>query len=106
MAGHGRTVPCSIYRHEPIVSIANLAKLKQRSTETAEQFLTRFKRLRNQCHCYVPETEIIRIAQDGLEYNFKKQFKGSNFKDLFELSMRASQFEAILKEEEKLKNKS
>ncbi|KAI8529891.1 hypothetical protein RHMOL_Rhmol11G0009900 [Rhododendron molle] len=34
------------------------------------------------------------------------QGHGSNFKDLFELSMRASQFEAILQEGEQLKNKS
>ncbi|XP_058179969.1 uncharacterized protein LOC131327899 [Rhododendron vialii] len=94
------------FRHEPEVSIADLAKLKQKPNETAEQFLTRFKRLRNQCHCNVPETEIVRIAQDGLEFNFKKQFNGSNFKDLFELSMRASQFEAILQEEELLRNTS
>lgn len=60
------------YRHELEVSIADLAKLNQKPTETAKQFLTRFKRLRNQCHCYVPETEIVRIAQNGLEYMFKR----------------------------------
>ena len=56
------------FRHEPEISMADLAKLKQKPSETVEQFLTRFKKSRNQCHFYIPAIEVVKLAVNGLDY--------------------------------------
>uniref|UniRef100_A0A2N9END3 Retrotransposon gag domain-containing protein n=1 Tax=Fagus sylvatica TaxID=28930 RepID=A0A2N9END3_FAGSY len=47
------------------VSIADLAQLKQKLDESAEQFIMRFKRIRTRCHTTLPEAEYVKIAIDG-----------------------------------------
>jgi hypothetical protein len=86
------------------VSMADLARLKQKLDESAEQFIMRFKRIRTRCHTTLPEAEYVKIAIDGLNFELRKKFKGITFVDLFELSERASRFEGLLKEENQRKN--
>ncbi|KAF3431907.1 hypothetical protein FNV43_RR26643 [Rhamnella rubrinervis] len=94
------------YRIEPEVSMADLSRLYQRESETAESFLARFKRARNRCHLDVPEREFVKLAMSGLSYRLKKKFVGMEFGDLFELATRATRYEDILNEEYQRKNSS
>jgi hypothetical protein len=81
------------------VSMVDLARLRQKPYESAEQFIMRFKRVRKRCLITLPEAEYIKIAID-------KKFEGVIFIDLFVLSKRASRFEGLLKEENQRKNSS
>ena len=88
------------FRTEPEVTMVDLSKFKQRQGESVEQYIDRFKKLKNRCHVYMPEIEIIRLAQNGLDYELRKKFEGMMYRDLFELSSRETSYEAILREEQ------
>ncbi|XP_028100424.1 uncharacterized protein LOC114299795 [Camellia sinensis] len=88
------------FRTEPEMTMVDLSKFKQRQGESAEQYIDRFKKLKNRCHVYMPEIEIIRLAQNGLDFELRKKFEGMMFRNLFELSSRATSYEAILREEQ------
>ena len=88
------------------VSMADLARLKQKPDESAEQFIIRFKRNRTRCHTTLPEAEYVKITIDGLNFELRKKFEGITFIYLFELLERVSRFEGLLKEENQRKNSS
>jgi hypothetical protein len=88
------------------VSMADLARLRQKPDESAEQFIIRFKRIRTRCLTTLPETEYIKIAIDGLSFELRNKFEGVTFIDLFELSEKASRFKGLLKEENQIRNSS
>ena len=88
------------------VSMANLARLKQKPDESTQQFIIRFKRNRTRCHTTLPEAEYVKITIDGLNFELRKKFEGITFIDLFELSERVSRFEGLLREENQRKNSS
>ena len=84
----------------------DLAKIKQIPNESIEKYITRFKKVRNQCNFLIPESEIIKFAQDGLDFKFKKHFNGIEFRDLFDMTSKSIGYEDILMEGEQRKNKS
>jgi hypothetical protein len=53
--------------------MADLARLKQKPDESAEQFIMRFKRIRTRCLTTLPEAEYVKIAIDGLNFDAKKE---------------------------------
>ena len=70
------------------VSIANLARLRQRPDETVEQFIMRFKRAHMHCQIILLVREYVKFAVDGLDFEFRKKFERVTFFDLYELSDR------------------
>ena len=72
--------------------------MRQKFSESAEQFIDIFKREKNRCRMYMPEVEIVRMTQNGLEFELRKKFEGMEFRDLFELSSRATRHESLLRE--------
>jgi hypothetical protein len=86
--------------------MVDLARLKQKPDESAEQFIMRFKRIRIRCLTTLPEVGYVKIAIDGLNFELRKKFERITFIDLFELSERAFRFEGLLKEENQRKNSS
>ena len=58
------------------VSIANMARLRQRPNEIVEQFIMRFKRARMHCQIILPEREYVKFAVDGLDFEVRKNLKG------------------------------
>ena len=67
------------------MSIADLARLRQRPDETVEQFIMRFKRTYIHCQIILPEREYVKFAIDGLDFKFRKKFERVTFFDLYEL---------------------
>ena len=94
------------FQSEPEVSIADLARLSQRPEEKATQFIARFKRARNKCRVILPESEFVRLAQNGLEFRLRKKFDSTEFRDLMELTYKVSRYEALLEEEQDRNNAS
>ena len=58
------------------VSIADLARLRQRLDEIVEQFIMRFKRARMHCQIILPEREYVKFTIDGLDFEVWKNLKG------------------------------
>jgi hypothetical protein len=88
------------------ISMADLARLKQELGETADQFIMRFKRTRLRCQTQLPESEHIRFAVNGLNFELRKKFEGVNFYDLFDLADKATRYEGLLREENQRRNTS
>ncbi|KAH7834933.1 hypothetical protein Vadar_021083 [Vaccinium darrowii] len=67
--------------------------------EGVETYLSRFKTARFKCRVSLLEKEYVRLVLNGLNFKLKKKFHGVEFRDLFELSAKATRYEKILKEE-------
>ena len=87
------------FRAEPEVCIVELSMVTQRSGETADRFIARFKRMRNKCKIYLPETEFVKMAQRGLDIELRKKFQGMEFRDFYELAAKVAEYEELLREE-------
>ena len=88
------------------ISMADLARLKHELGETADQFIMRFKRTRLRCQTQLPESENIRFAVNGLNFELRKKFEVVNFYDLFDLANKATKYEGLLREENQRRNTS
>ncbi|GKV52448.1 hypothetical protein SLEP1_g59025 [Rubroshorea leprosula] len=87
------------YRCEPEVSMADLSRLAQKPGESSEAFLARFRRARLKCRVALPEQEFVKLAQNGLDIEFRKKFEGMEFRDFYELSYKVALYENLLKED-------
>jgi transglutaminase-like putative cysteine protease len=66
----------------------------------------KFKRPRLRCQTQLPESEPIRFAVNGLNFELKKKFEGVNFYDLFDLADKDTRYEGLLREENQRRNTS
>ncbi|XP_058211705.1 uncharacterized protein LOC131323881 [Rhododendron vialii] len=94
------------YRVEPEVTLVDLSCYRQTHLEFVESYLLRFKTARFKCKIVLPEAEYVCIALNGLGFEMKKKFYGTEFRDLFELSSKASHYEKFLAEEQDRKTTS
>ncbi|XP_075515390.1 uncharacterized protein LOC142550033 [Primulina tabacum] len=87
------------YRTEPKVCIADLSRVTQKKGESVEYFIDRFKKIKNRCKVFLPETEFVKMAQKGLDFKLRKKFQGMEFRDFFELAAKVAEYEELLREE-------
>ncbi|XP_073030718.1 uncharacterized protein [Primulina eburnea] len=90
------------YRTEPEVCIADLSRVTQKkgeSMESMEYFIDMFKKIKNRCKVFLPETEFVKMAQNGLDFELRKKFQGMEFRDFFELVAKVAEYEELLREE-------
>lgn len=64
-----------------------------------EMFVDRFKKMKNRCKVFLPETEFVKMAQKGLDFELRKKFQGMEFRDFFELAAKVAEYEELLREE-------
>ncbi|XP_058202578.1 uncharacterized protein LOC131317013 [Rhododendron vialii] len=88
------------YRVEPEDTMADLSGLCQLPNEGVETYLAQFKKARFKCKVSLPEREYVRLALNGLGFELKKKFYETEFRDLIELSAKATRYERILKQEQ------
>ena len=50
------------FHAEPEVCIAELLRVTQRTGETADLFIARFKKMRNRCKIFLPESEYVKMS--------------------------------------------
>lgn len=80
--------------------MAGLSGLYQTPDEGVESYLSSLKLIASNVESpYLRPIEYVRLALNGLNFEQKKKFHGTDFRDLFELSARADQYEKALKEE-------
>ncbi|OMO89508.1 Retrotransposon gag protein [Corchorus capsularis] len=101
-----RVFHTQFYRTEPEVSVGDLSRLYQRKGESAEDYLARFKKLRNRCHTPLLEAEFVHLAHNGLDLELRKKFEGVDFRDLYEMSTKVARYETLLREEAERRSSS
>ena len=94
------------FRPEPEVCIIELSRVTQRNGETADLFISRFKKMRKRCKVHLLEIKYVKMAQRGLDIELKKKFQGMEFRDFYELLAKVTEYEELLKEESYRKKKS
>ena len=67
--------------------IAELSKVTQRDGETADLFISQFKKMRNICKIHLPETEYVKMAQRGLNIELRKNSKVWNLEIFMNLQL-------------------
>ena len=53
--------------------ITELSRVTQINRETANLFISRFKKMRNMCKIHLPETKYMKMAQRGLDIELRKK---------------------------------
>ncbi|CAL2229381.1 unnamed protein product [Prunus armeniaca] len=94
------------FRIQPEVTISDLAALKQSEDERAQNFVTRFRKLKMKCRIPMEERHFIQMAQTALKNSLRKRFDEMLFGDLVELANKASKYEELLREEQQRRNSS
>ena len=79
--------------------IVELSRVTQRNGETANLFISQFKKMRNKCKIYISETEYVKMAHRGLDSELRKKFQGMEFRYFYELASMVIEYEEMLKEE-------
>ncbi|CAL8993528.1 unnamed protein product [Prunus brigantina] len=95
-----------IGRFSPEVTISDLAALKQSEDESAQDFITRFRKLKMKCWIPMEDRHFIQMAQTDLKISLRRRFDGMLFGDLVELADKASKYEVLLREEQQKRNSS
>ncbi|KAI5346123.1 hypothetical protein L3X38_014002 [Prunus dulcis] len=76
------------YRPEPEVSMADLAKIRQKPNESIQEYLRRFREAKARCKVNMLEHEFAKLAQGGLLLDLRKKFEGNEFCDFYDLLLR------------------
>ena len=84
-------------RAKPEVCIAKLSRVTQRNEETADLFISSFKRMRNRWKIHLLKTKYVKMAQRGLDIELRKKFQGMEFRDFYELAAKVTKYEELLK---------
>ena len=80
--------------------------MTQRNGETADLFISRFKKMRNICKIHLPMTKYMKMAQRDLDIELRKKFQGMELRDFYELTVKVTKYEELLKEESYRRKKS
>ena len=87
------------FNFESKVCIEKLSRVTQRNEETTDMFISRFKKMINRCKIHLLETEYVKMARRGLDIELRKKFQGMQFRDFYELIVKVTEYEELLKEE-------
>ncbi|CAL2277244.1 unnamed protein product [Prunus armeniaca] len=94
------------YQTNREITVAELARMSQASDESPRDYLQRFKTCRNWCRMNLPEREFVKMAEEGLEFEYRKKFKGIEFQDMHDLINKVDRYASLLKEEVKKRTAS
>ncbi|XP_021822265.1 uncharacterized protein LOC110763735 [Prunus avium] len=87
------------YQTNQEITVAELARMSQASDETPRDYLQRFKTCRNWCRINLPKREFVQMAEEGLEFEYRKKFQGIEFRDMHDLTNKVDRYASLLKEE-------
>ncbi|CAL9012486.1 unnamed protein product, partial [Prunus brigantina] len=73
--------------------------MRQATDESPRDYLQRFKTCRNWCRTNLPEREFVKMAEEGLEFEYRKKFQGIEFRDMHDLINKVDRYASLLKEE-------
>ncbi|CAL9001546.1 unnamed protein product, partial [Prunus brigantina] len=73
--------------------------MSQAMDESPRDYLQRFKACRNWCRTNLPEREFVKMAEEGLEFEYRKKFQGIEFRDMHDLINKVDRYASLLREE-------
>ncbi|KAM1255522.1 hypothetical protein ACFX2G_030338 [Malus domestica] len=88
------------------MTINELVEVKQYNHESIEDFMMRFRKTRMRCQFPVNQAQLISIAQKALRLPLKKRFYDTQFNELQELVIAATNYERLMLEEQQVKHTS
>ncbi|CAL9001576.1 unnamed protein product, partial [Prunus brigantina] len=62
------------YQTNREITVVELARMSQAADESPRDYLQRFKTCRNWCRKNLPEREFVKMAEEGLEFEYRKKF--------------------------------
>ncbi|OMO77081.1 hypothetical protein CCACVL1_15211 [Corchorus capsularis] len=89
-----------VYRTEPEVTMADLAKVKQKPNEKVEDFIARYRQVKSRLLVQLPEREHVSIARSGLVLELRKKFEDREFVDLIQMASCVSKYERLLEKDD------
>ncbi|CAL9024361.1 unnamed protein product, partial [Prunus brigantina] len=94
-----RTFHEHFYQTNREITVAELVRMSQATDESPRDYLQRFKTCRNWCRTNLPEREFVKMAEEGLEFEYRKKFQGIEFRDMHDLISKVDRYASLLKEE-------
>ncbi|XP_021810941.1 uncharacterized protein LOC110754209 [Prunus avium] len=94
------------YQTNREITVAELARMNQAPDESPRDYLQRFKTCGNWCRTNLPEREFVKMAEEGLEFEYRKKFQGIEFRDMHDLINKVDRYASLLKEEMQKKTAS
>ncbi|CAL8993399.1 unnamed protein product [Prunus brigantina] len=94
------------YQTNREITVAELARMSQAADESPRDYLQRFKTCRNWCRTNLPEREFVKMAEEGIEFEYRKKFQGIEFRDMHDLINKVDRYASLLKEEMQKKTAS
>ncbi|XP_050876029.1 uncharacterized protein LOC127079691 [Lathyrus oleraceus] len=83
------------YMGQSKISLKELASIKQKFTESIDDYLNRFHLLKVRCFTQVPEHELVEMVAGGLDYSIRKKLDTQYLKDIAQLVDRVRQVEHL-----------
>ncbi|CAL9020684.1 unnamed protein product [Prunus brigantina] len=94
------------YQTNREITVAELARMSQAADESPRDYLQRFKTCRKWCRTNLPEREFVKMAEEGLEFEYRKKFQGIDFRDMHDLINKVDRYASLLKKEMQKKTAS
>ncbi|XP_016652443.1 PREDICTED: uncharacterized protein LOC107881902 [Prunus mume] len=95
-----------VYQTNREITVAELVRMSQASDESPRDYLQRFKTCRNWCRTNLSEREFVKMAKEGLEFEYQKKFQGIEFRDMHDLINKVDRYASLLTEEVQKKTAS
>ena len=89
------------FRGEMKVSLTDLFTVRRGLRESIDDYLARFRMMKNWCFIPIPESEMAKIATNGLDYSIRKKLVDLQFLDLAQLVEKVQQIEQLKMEKER-----
>ncbi|XP_050217498.1 uncharacterized protein LOC126668336 [Mercurialis annua] len=83
------------YRAPLDVTLADLARISQLPSKSAEKYIDRFINLRRRCSTKMSEADCVLMVVRGMSFAMREHFEGHRFWDLFELTNRVKSYESF-----------
>ncbi|RYR30167.1 hypothetical protein Ahy_B01g054995 [Arachis hypogaea] len=74
------------FRSELRISLNDLFFIKRNVGESIDKYFAKFKNMRNRCCTSVPDSKIVKIAINGLEFGIRKKLVNQHYHDMTQLT--------------------
>ncbi|XP_050915162.1 uncharacterized protein LOC127130142 [Lathyrus oleraceus] len=89
------------YMGQSKISLKELASVKRKVIESIDQYLNRFRLLKERCFTQVPEHELVDMVARGLDYSIRKKLDTQYLRDMAQLANRVRRIECLKVEKSK-----
>ena len=84
------------------VNLTDLFSIRRGPGESIDKYLARFRVMRNRCFTPIPESEMVKMVANGLDFNIRKKLVNQQFLDLTQLAEKVRQIEQLKAKKERI----